>query len=153
VYHCTFNGQKHLLANRSDNAYIICPRLAVVCPEMYSCPDGCFGKGICVNPPQPNSTYQRPYCKCLNESNTDPSCAPSMFASTNRLYMNDTKDIPSTAPTVPIVVPTAANPISTSSLSSYHNARLFWLYGSQPSDLLLLLLVVVYSFEAMIPLL
>ena len=123
---CTTDGQKILLPDRSDNASISCPRLAVVCPEMYTCPDGCFGQGICVYQPAQNGVHIPPHCRCFNETNTDPSCAPPMFVSTNIFQhkQNDTKSPPTKSPTmvevatskpVPVPVPLASsNPIPTS---------------------------------------
>jgi hypothetical protein len=79
TYNCTFDGEVLPIPNRIDNAYLICPRLAMVCPELYTCPYGCYGEGVCVNIPTSGQPQNRPYCVCYNETNHDPSCAPSIF--------------------------------------------------------------------------
>lgn len=161
VQNCTIDGQVVALPNRSDGAYIICPRLAVVCPDLYTCPNGCFGKGICVNQPTNNGRLVRPYCRCFNETNNDPSCAPSMFASTNSPPRNDTNVSLSIAPSMnvapsnkssssPTIAPMINVPTSESvtSSSSYNDGIPHILNASAPSKILLLLLL--YSATAFI---
>jgi Leishmanolysin len=87
-YVCTYDGEELPIANRSDGATIICPRLAAVCPELFTCPDGCFGRGECVY-----SGSGRPTCRCLDGNNTHASCAPAVLL--NR---------PTTGPTTPAPV-------------------------------------------------
>jgi hypothetical protein len=87
---CQFSGQVIAFppgSTATNNAVLVCPRLAVLCPELYTCPDACWGRGECVYPDEQNATtttttttsgaVQRPYCRCLDATNRDPACAPS----------------------------------------------------------------------------
>lgn len=72
---CTFDGQK-LPALGQSNACFVCPRLAAVCPEIFVCPDGCFGRGECVYSGENATLGAKPYCRCFDTTNTDLACAP-----------------------------------------------------------------------------
>jgi leishmanolysin-like peptidase len=74
VHNCTADGEELPLL-RPRGAFLQCPRLAAVCPELFTCLNGCFGNGQCMHDGSP-----RPYCQCFNATNTDPSCAPTLFA-------------------------------------------------------------------------
>lgn len=76
---CTKDGELLPSATGDSDAFIICPRLAAVCPELFTCPESCFGRGDCVIPDDDNlapSGTNKPFCRCYDESNTDPSCVP-----------------------------------------------------------------------------
>ena len=92
---CQFSGQVIAFpdSNRAnynettaENAVFVCPRLAVLCPELYTCPDACWGRGECMYFPEPTAAtkigVQRPYCRCFDAANRDPACAPSPSRST-----------------------------------------------------------------------
>ena len=46
---------------------MICPKLAVVCPELY-CQGGCSGRGVC--------NFSTNQCECFDSENTSPICSP-----------------------------------------------------------------------------
>jgi hypothetical protein len=44
---CSFDGEI-LPIPSSPYEFLECPRLATLCPELFSCPDSCAGRGVCV---------------------------------------------------------------------------------------------------------
>ena len=78
---CTADGEI-LPVISPDGASFICPRLAALCPEIFACPEGCWGRGECVFPDgisdeEGSSSARRPFCQCFDEMNTtDFACAP-----------------------------------------------------------------------------
>ncbi len=50
---------------------MICPKLAVVCPEMF-CQGGCSGRGVC--------NFSTNQCECFDSENTSPICSPKRGA-------------------------------------------------------------------------
>jgi leishmanolysin-like peptidase len=73
---CTYNGELLPVSNMTG-AYFVCPRLAAVCPAIYSCPDGCFGRGECIFPN--SSSFEKPFCRCFDEGVNSINCAPEPF--------------------------------------------------------------------------
>jgi hypothetical protein len=69
---CTFDGEELPVKGR-DGAFFLCPRLAVLCPEIFACPDGCSGRGDCI---YSEGNTAPPVCRCFDEQNTDKACAP-----------------------------------------------------------------------------
>ena len=74
---CSTNGEILPIPGQ-DGAFIICPRLATICPDMFTCPFGCFGRGECVLNNNTNSSgaVSSSACRCFDETNTDPACKP-----------------------------------------------------------------------------
>jgi hypothetical protein len=108
---CDYDGQLLTVGGgRSDGATIICPRLAVVCPQLFTCPDACFGRGECVYTNVDANGRVIPTCQCFDTTNSHPSCAPSFFAN-----LSSNVTTPTTSPvTIPPVVPNStAVPIPT----------------------------------------
>ena len=114
---CEYDGQLLVVPGaRADNATLICPRLASVCPILFTCPDGCFGRGDCIYNADSNGRTV-PTCRCFDTNNTHPSCAPSSII--NR-FSNSTTSQPIASP---IALPsffspntsTTFNPVATSS--------------------------------------
>jgi len=64
---CEYDGQAHFLPN--FNTSILCPRLAVICPELY-CPQNCAGKGKC--------DFVTKTCKCVDETDFTLGCTNSI---------------------------------------------------------------------------
>lgn len=56
-----------------DGGFFVCPRLAALCPELFTCRNGCHGRGKCI---VENMTI--PYCECDEAAGGDPDndCAP-----------------------------------------------------------------------------
>jgi hypothetical protein len=44
---CSFDGEI-LPVPSSTTEFLECPRLATICPELFSCVDSCAGRGVCV---------------------------------------------------------------------------------------------------------
>lgn len=109
---CTYDGELLPVSGR-QGAFFVCPRLAAVCPEIFACPDGCFGRGECVYPV--NGTATPPFCRCFNISNTDKSCAPSYI--TEQLSNVPSNGQPSAAPSVPVETATSVPSARPSQLS------------------------------------
>lgn len=110
TYVCTYDGQELPLENRSDGATFICPRLAAVCPELFTCPDGCFGRGECVY----SSDSGRPTCRCF-DNNTHASCAPAAIVQRSTTAPNTPAPVElvsggdgGVTPSAPVVAPVAA---------------------------------------------
>ena len=114
LYNCTVDGEAIPIPSR-PGSFLVCPRLAAVCPELYTCPSGCFGRGTCVA----GNNGSRPECRCFDETNTDSACAPSLFA-------EPPSNAPTKAPTLEDSVPSLPNsnepsfiPIKTVSSSAF----------------------------------
>jgi Leishmanolysin len=69
---CQQEGQELAIPGMT-NAAFVCPRLATLCPELYACPDACFGRGVCDY----SDLSARPVCRCFDATNSHVSCAPS----------------------------------------------------------------------------
>lgn len=114
---CSADGEELPVFGRSD-AFFVCPRLAAVCPELFACPDGCFGRGECVYP----GSGSMPYCQCFDVSNTDQlACAPPYIVSRTSnaatgapaLVASAPTTAPQAAPTQSIIlVPAAIQPVN-----------------------------------------
>ena len=77
---CEFDGQLlSVSGNRTDGATFVCPRLAAVCPQLYLCPDGCFGRGECIYTNVDSNGRIVPKCNCFDTTNTHESCAPTFI--------------------------------------------------------------------------
>jgi Leishmanolysin len=116
VHNCTADGEEITLSNGS---FLQCPRLAAVCPKLFTCPNGCFGNGQCIH-----DGSRRPFCRCFNASNVDVSCAPTLFAT-----------LPASAPSFPSSVkyrPPTRAPFAPSSVESRSPS---FSNQSQPIDL------------------
>jgi Leishmanolysin len=98
---CTYDGELLPVSGKAGASFV-CPRLAAVCPEIFACPDGCFGRGECIRTVDGSSP---PVCKCFNETNTDKSCAPPYITEQASNTPSPGLDQPATTP-VPSVAPT-----------------------------------------------
>jgi leishmanolysin-like peptidase len=67
---CSFDGEVVAIPGE-DDAFLECPRLAAVCPELFSCPLACSGRGIC----EIDSMAGTPVCECSDSSNDDIACS------------------------------------------------------------------------------
>lgn len=115
---CDYDGQLlPVPGGRTDGATFVCPRLASVCPALFTCPDGCFGRGECEYNNVDSNGRTIPTCRCFDGNNTHPSCAPSFIV--NRA--TNAPSLPTTAsPIIPgIPAPsTTASPVGTSPTST-----------------------------------
>jgi hypothetical protein len=77
-YSCSFDFQEIPLSGGRPGSTLICPRLSVVCPELFTCPDGCFGRGKCVvsNPSNETIGSANPTCECFDDTLDSNSCMP-----------------------------------------------------------------------------
>jgi Leishmanolysin len=112
---CEYDGQLLVVpGGRTDGATIVCPRLASVCPALFTCPDGCFGRGECVYNNVDSNGRPIPTCRCFDGNNTHPSCAPSLFA--NRV--TNAPSLPTTASPIIPGLPSVFNPALVPSITS-----------------------------------
>jgi Leishmanolysin len=65
---CEYDGQVLTIPSTDGADFLICPRLATVCPHLF-CPAGCSGRGVCDYEAQPH-----PHCKCFDPENTSDGC-------------------------------------------------------------------------------
>ena len=114
---CEYDGQLLVVpGGRTDGATFICPRLATVCPALFTCPDGCFARGECVYNIVDGNGRTVPTCRCFDTNNTHPSCAPSFIVNRST---NTTTPQPIASPVAlpsfvnPILNPAVISPIST----------------------------------------
>lgn len=130
VQNCTYDGEILNVTGRSDSSYV-CPRLAILCPEIFACPDGCFGRGTCV---YAEGNRSPPFCQCDDPTNTHISCAPEYITTsistpspsriTTMAPFSTPTELNTTAPslapnvTLTTATPTATNNITNSSLLS-----------------------------------
>ncbi|GKY91230.1 hypothetical protein MPSEU_000095600 [Mayamaea pseudoterrestris] len=64
---CDWDGQT--IAVGGDSPYsIVCPDRSAVCPQLFSCPSHCSGRGVCLF----NATL--PYCQCFDGALRNPAC-------------------------------------------------------------------------------
>lgn len=84
---CQFGGEVVSFGNSASGfyaeAFFVCPRLAILCPELYTCRESCWGRGECVYPEDP-SHQSGPFCRCFDSANTDATCAPSFISNTQK---------------------------------------------------------------------
>ena len=64
---CQYDGQV-LRIPSSEADFLVCPRLATVCPQLF-CPESCRGRGVCDY----NATPQ-PKCRCFDPDNKSEEC-------------------------------------------------------------------------------
>ena len=66
---CRFDGEELSVGLTNGNSFgkVICPPLAVVCPDLY-CPVACSGRGVC------NYDATPPRCECYNPDDNSPAC-------------------------------------------------------------------------------
>lgn len=93
---CSSDGQIIPIPS-NPGSFLICPRLATICPEMFVCREGCFGRGECVQADS-GTGISIPTCRCFDETNTDLLCRSPAFVS------------PTTEPTMrPVSAPTTSS--------------------------------------------
>jgi hypothetical protein len=115
---CEFDGQLLVVpGGRTDGATIVCPRLAAVCPSLFTCPDGCFGRGECVYNNVDSNGRTLPTCRCFDTTNSHPSCAPPFIVD---LSTNSTTLEPTGSPIIfpPFSLPPSATSPATPSSTS-----------------------------------
>lgn len=61
-----------------NGGFLVCPRLASLCPHMFVCEGGCYGRGDCVQIVD-DTGRSRPTCQCFDPNNTDRLCRPEIF--------------------------------------------------------------------------
>lgn len=67
---CKYDGEVHTIkAINGEVASFECPRLSLVCPQLF-CPSDCAGLGIC------DYTQTPPKCNCTNPANATQFCEP-----------------------------------------------------------------------------
>ena len=66
---CEFDGQLHdiEILNGTGQAQFECPRLSIVCPNLF-CPGACSGRGMC------NYNSTPPKCDCFDTTDESPLC-------------------------------------------------------------------------------
>jgi hypothetical protein len=66
---CEFDGQLHDIQqiNGTEPAQFECPRLSIVCPNLF-CPGACSGRGMC------NYNVTPPKCDCFDTTDESPLC-------------------------------------------------------------------------------
>lgn len=57
---------------------IVCPRLSMVCPDLYACPFNCAGRGRCNYTNTVNGTV-RPKCECFDPTDSSEGCSDSLI--------------------------------------------------------------------------
>jgi len=139
---CTADGEI-LPAIGPDGASFICPRLAALCPEIFACPEDCWGRGECVFPDgisgeDESYSARRPFCQCFEETNnTDFACAPP--------YIERPTASPTISPTSPapsVLRPTLQQQPSLAQTSSESALRL----NAQTLLLVILSMVALLGF-------
>lgn len=75
---CEFDGQELEIPGINGGRFV-CPRLAILCPELFMCRNSCHGRGTCIY--DGGST---PYCEC-DEGTTETDCAPPYIIQGDRV--------------------------------------------------------------------